>query len=57
MSIKFARSANALIHIIHNYVSSFHSLEVVGGASETQLEIGENLNYFSVLLNAIRVHF
>ena len=27
-------------------VSNFHPLEVVGRGSETQLQMGENLNYF-----------
>ena len=26
-------------------VNNFHSLEVVGRGSETQLQVGENLNY------------
>ena len=27
------------------YISNFHPLEVVGRGSETQLQVGENLNY------------
>ena len=33
-------------------MSNFHPLEVVGRGSETQLQVGENLNY---LISALRV--
>ena len=29
---------------VNTYMSNFHSLEVVGRGSETQLQVGENLN-------------
>ena len=31
--------------IQQNIMSNFHRLEVVGRAGETQLQVGENLNY------------
>ena len=31
-------------------MSNFHSLEVVGRGSETQLQVGDNLNYFIQLI-------
>ena len=34
-------------------MSNFHSLEVVGRGSETQLQVRENLNYS---INAVRVN-
>ena len=30
-------------------MSNFHPLEVVGRGSETQLQVGENLNYFKII--------
>ena len=42
-------------------MSNFHPLEVVGRASETQLQVGENLNYliqrFMVKYRSVHVGF
>ena len=46
MSITFFKFAYFVIQIIHN-VSNCHPLEVVGRDSETQLQVGENLNYIA----------
>ena len=34
-----------------NNVSTFHPLEVVGRGSETQLQVGENLNKITLQVN------
>ena len=41
MSVEKLIFANTLI----KQMCSFHPLEVVGRGSETQLQVGENLNY------------
>ena len=42
ISVQTSRFTNARSQIEH--VSNFHPLEVVGRGSETQLQVGENLN-------------
>ena len=44
MSVSTYDLQNAWCHILNTY-GNFHSLEVVGRGSETQLQVSENLNY------------
>ena len=37
-------------------MSNFHPLEVVGRGSETQLQVGENLNYLILRLKGEKKH-
>ena len=38
----------ALLTIEQLNIGNFHALEVVDRSSETQLQVGENLNYFTL---------
>ena len=40
-------------NLANNIMSNFHPLEVVGRGSETQLQVGENLNYLIQLFNHV----
>ena len=44
MKIKFRRHDFPIFRLKLNKMSHFYPLEVVGRGSETQLQVGENLN-------------
>ena len=47
MSVSTSRFANVWSQAYQILSSNFHSPEVVGRGSETQIQVGENLNYLN----------
>ena len=52
MCFKFAQLAHILIQVVK--IRYFNPLEVVGRGSETQLQVGENLNFILFPRNGLQ---